>query len=169
MTKPKIKIRKEPLDHVLEAIAILGVLIALALVAIYVSKMPDTIPIHFGGNGKPDGFGTKYNLWILPVVGAALVFVLLFINRFPHTFNYPVDITEENAEDQYRFGNRLMRLLAAFIGVLFCFLTHRIILSAQGKANGIGKLFLPILVVFLFCVIGYYVYKSTRKLNKPKA
>jgi len=40
-----------------------------ALVWVNYSRLPERVPIHFGLDGKPDGWGVRSWIWLLPVVG----------------------------------------------------------------------------------------------------
>ncbi len=56
----------------LNLIALAG-LVALFCIAIHPwVTLPDTIPIHFGFDGQANGWGSKKNLWLLPIVGLAI-------------------------------------------------------------------------------------------------
>ena len=46
----------------------------------------------------------KVTIWIMPAVAAIIFAVLTAVSRYPHTFNYPVRITSENARRQYLLG-----------------------------------------------------------------
>ena len=52
------------------------------------SNLPETIPIHFNGAGKADGFGNKINILILPFIATILFVSITVANKFPHVFNF---------------------------------------------------------------------------------
>ena len=58
-------------------------LLLLGLPVIYWWQLPEVIPIHYGANGLPDGFGPKSSLWALAFIGGLLFGVLQGINRYP--------------------------------------------------------------------------------------
>ena len=109
MARPKIRIELTTAD---KAVEILGWFSLLAIwiftIASY-SNLPDTIPIHYNGAGKADGFGSKINMLMLPFIATILFVGMTVANKFPHVFNYPTKITEENALRQYTNATRMMR------------------------------------------------------------
>ena len=55
----------------------------LALVAANYGRMPGIIPIHFGIDGKADGWGPRGMLWLLPILGFVLLGVFHVVTRKP--------------------------------------------------------------------------------------
>ena len=102
-------------------IALAGLLI---LPLLYYWDLPGSIPQHYEMNGQPDAFGSKWMIWLLPLVGLIMYSGLTILNRYPNAFNYPVRITDENALRQYAFATKLVRSLKAFVASLFCYLNY---------------------------------------------
>ena len=88
-----------------------------------------------------------------------------FIKKIPHTFNYGVKITEENAEAQYRIALRLMHSLNAIIMISFAYINYSTIQIALAKATGLGSAFTPVFLLGIFGVIGFSIYKSFEREN----
>ncbi|MEG4037244.1 hypothetical protein QUA03_25885 [Microcoleus sp. S36b_A4] len=74
-------------------------------------------------------------VWIMPVVAAIIFALLTAVSRYPHTFNYPVPITSENARRQYLLGRGLLVWLKAEICWLLAFVVRQQILVALGNAQ----------------------------------
>lgn len=165
MPRPKIHLEKEPRDWQLDRAALLLVILAVGVPLFTYGQLPETIPIHFNARGEPDGFGPKMMIWFLPALGGALYLALLGINRYPESFNYSVPITEENAEEQYRIATRMIRWVNMLIQAVFAFLTVAIVMVALGRWQGLGRWFLPVFLVTLFGVIGYFIYSSQKKAS----
>lgn len=158
--RPIINLDKRPQDRALEVATFLGVLLLIALPVLYYAELPETVPVHFNGKGIADRYGSKGTMLMLPVIGTLMCFGLYALNRFPHIFNYPVEITEENAEKHYRNGTGLIRWLNLIIVLSFAFIEWRIINAAtQGQGN-LGSYFLPVFLATVFGVIGVYLWKS---------
>lgn len=158
--RPVIKLEKSPVDVSVEGISVSLVLLLVFIPIYFFGQLPDTIPTHFNARGVADGFGSKWTLLILPSMGTLMFVGLSILNRFPHDFNYPVEITEENAERQYRNGTRLIRAINLIIVASFCFIEWRIIDSASEVQGSLGPYFLPIFVGLIFGVIVLYFWKS---------
>lgn len=58
----------------LEMLSLLGLAALIGLVAVNWSTLPAEVPMHFGITGKPDRYGRRWQLLILPVV-AIVAFV----------------------------------------------------------------------------------------------
>lgn len=157
---PKINIKLATPDWVMELLALAFLVLLIALPFIYLQSLPERIPIHFNGAGQPDGYGNRSSIWILPVTGIFLYLLLSVISAFPHIYNFPVKITNDNAEVQYRIATRLIRVLKVLILLLFCFLSFQTIRTAAGKAAGLGKSFLPVFLLLTFGVIVFYIVVS---------
>src|SRR5205823_14506695 len=48
----------------------------LGLAWVWYPQLPEQIPTHFGFTGKPDGWGPKRALWILPALSILLYFLI---------------------------------------------------------------------------------------------
>lgn len=163
MQRPKLEIEKEGLDKLLEYIGLLGLIVLIALPLYYYGSLPDTIPSHFGSDGTPDDWSGKGMIWLLPGIGVIMYIGLTILNRFPHTFNYLKQITQENAYYQYKLATRLIRFINTFISCSFAYITWVTIQSAEDNSEGFGELFLPIFLGGIFLVIAYYFYMALKK------
>src|SRR5689334_19196218 len=110
-SRPKIKLKLSLADKVIEVAGFLALGFLWTLTVSNFSSLPEIIPTHFNGAGEVDDYGSKNMILILPVIATILFAGLTFLNKFPHLFNYPTEITGENAEKQYRSATRLMRCL----------------------------------------------------------
>ena len=162
MKHPKRTVRLEPVDKALNALGVIGLVLLLALPAYYYPSLPETIPRHFDAAGQPDAYSSKAVIWVLPAVGTLLFLGLQWLCRYPHTFNYNVPITEQNAEAQYRIATRMIRSLAAVITCTFAYIAYATIQVALGQQSGLGGFFTPVFLVVLFGVIGYFIWRSWR-------
>ncbi len=163
MARPKIKLKPGPIDKTLEILGMIGVLLLIGLPVYYFSSLPDTIPMHYGFTGKPDGFGGKATIWITPIMGFLMYAGMTVLNKFPHIFNYPVEITPENAEKQYRIATRAIRLLITVMVYFFCYSTYTTIRIAVEEQSGLGSYYLLIFLTTIFGIIGALLYKSLKE------
>lgn len=160
--RPIIKLPLTGYEKILEILSGLGVLFCVIITVAAWRIIPAEIPTHFGGTGTPDSWGGKESLVLLPVGSIILYALLTVINKYPHTFNYPWRITEENAKRQYLNARYLLALLKTEIILVFAYIQLMTILVALGKARGLGSLFLPVFLVIIFGTIGVYFYKARR-------
>lgn len=165
--RPVLKLPITGWEIGLEVLSVLGVLFVFLLVYQSWGILPDRIPTHFGFTGQPDAWGNKENLFFLPIMTLAMYLLLTIVSRFPHTFNYtfnyPVKITEENAETQYIMARHLIAVVKVETIWLFAYIQWITIEVALGKATGLSNLFLPIFMVVLLGTIVVYFYKARKK------
>ncbi len=161
MSRPKIKIKKENIDLILEALSIVGLLFLIAYPLFHFSSLPDKIPSHFGPSGQPDAYQSKNIIWSFPALGVFIYLLITMISRIPHNLNYSVKITEENAATQYQTAVRMMSVLKAIILLAFAYIVFTSIQVALGNKTGLGYWFLPVLLFFVFSPIVYTIRKSS--------
>lgn len=160
--RPKIQLEKRPQDWVIEMATFIGLLLLIGLPILHYSALPETIPIHFNSKGVADGYGSKGTLLMLPIIGAVMFVGLYALNRAPHIFNYSVEITEENAEKQYRNGTSLMRWLNKVMTFSFAFIEWRVIDSSMQGQGNLGAYFMPVFLISIFSPIVYFIWKSRK-------
>lgn len=121
----------------------LGILVFAVAYSLWMSgHMPNVVPIHWGADGRPNGYGSKYvNLWMLPgtlLVVTALTFLLPAIS--PRGFSIE------------RFGgvyHSLMVVVALLMAAI-----HVVVLQASAGAKiDIGRALFAIVFVF-FALMG---------------
>lgn len=160
--RPIIDIEWETLDYVLEAIAFAGAVSGLLVAISNYGSLPGTIPIHFDLQGRPDSWGSKQYIWLLPSVGLILYAGLTLLNRYPHKYNFPAEITEENAAAQYSMATRLVRFLNAFICAAFAFITWQTIQIAGSKTEALPAWLTWVFIAGVLLAPIWYVYRASK-------
>ena len=156
--RPKIKIELTKSDKILEIIALL-LLICLWIYVIYnYNSLPDIINTHFNAQGKPDGSGEKQYIFGLPGVATFLYLLVTIASRYPHTFNYLDEITEENALEQYTKMTKLTRILKIILIGIFGYSSWQTISNVD-----VSPLFFPIMFVTILGPIIYFNVKKSKK------
>ena len=153
--RPRIKLQLNQTDKILEIVGWISVVGIWALALINYFDLPEIIPIHFNGAGKANGFGNKTHIFVLPIISTLLFIGLTILNKRPHVFNYPSQITKENAFRQYTNATRMMRVLKLVIVLLFGLIVFRKIQIINGHADGLGTWFLPF-TIGLFIILTIY-------------
>lgn len=167
-TRPKIKIELNSVDKIMELLGfIMFILLWVITLSLY-SKFPERIPTHFNFSGQPDDYGNKVVVLILPIIGSFIFVGLTLINRFPHIFNYPAKITDENAQRQYTFATRLIRYMKLAILVIFTIIVIMISNSINGHTSGLEYLILPSFMLIIFGPMGYFIVQMVREGKQTK-
>ncbi len=161
--RPKITLIPSTADKLVDLLGWIMLLAIWGLTFNHYSTLPDTIPTHFNGAGEADGFGSKASIIGLPVIATLLFIGLTILNRYPHIFNYPSPVTQDNALRLYTLATRMLRFLKLVLVVVFGGIEFMTIQNATGKAAGLGVWFLPLTLVLVFLPLIYFVIKSVQK------
>ena len=160
--RPILELPRSRFEKTMEALAIIGFLLGILLLFGYWADLPEQVPTHFNMSGEPDSWDSKWMI-ILPFVISIFLYTLLtFISRFPHRFNYICEITEGNAETQYRLGRALLILLKTELIWLFSIITWETIAVALGRCNGLGFSTPLVFITLITATIAGYLIKSSR-------
>lgn len=155
--QPILDIPRTILDNFLDTISVLALLAILYCTARYWPDLPATIPTHFGTSGLPDGWGSKNSIFTLPIISLVIFTGLTVLYHYPHIYNYPVKIIEENALVQYRLARSLISGIKASIILLFAYLQWFTVQNAFNRVNGLGGWFTAMsLLLTLAPVIVYF-------------
>ena len=161
--RPKIKLIPTSVDKLVDLLGWIILLALWALTITHYSTLPDTIPTHFNAAGEADGFGSKASIIGLPFIATLLFIGLTVLNRYPHIFNYPSPVTQDNALRLYTLATRMLRYLKLILVVVFGGIGFMTVQHATGKAAGLGVWFLPLTLVLTFIPLIYFVVKSVQK------
>jgi uncharacterized membrane protein len=162
--RPRIKVPIKPIDWIIECLGLIILLVLIIMPIYYYNSLPDEIPTHFGINGHPDNFGGRSNILTPSIIGFALFVAMSLLNRYPHIFNYPVQVTEDNAERLYRISTRAIRILKLILMIIFGFIGLKMILISQHQTKGLGGFFAILVFSTMIVFVGLMIYK----MNKNK-
>lgn len=160
--RPKLKIVLTITDAIIELVGWFLIVAVWGFTLSNYQSLPNTIPIHYNGAGVADGFGDKWIILTLPFLATVIFIGLTVLNKYPHIFNYPTEITKDNALSQYRNATRLIRYLKVIIVVIFGLIAYQTISQANGLSEGLGVWFLPLTIGLVFMPIIFYLVRSTR-------
>jgi uncharacterized membrane protein len=115
--------------------------------AIVYPTAPDTIPVHWGINGEPNGWGGKFEgLFLLPLMTAGIYLLLLFLPKIdPKRANYD------------KFGG-VYRIIRTLIVVFMAGLHGVIIAQIKGVSIDVGMTVI-VMVGLMLAVLGNYLGK----------
>ena len=152
MERPRIKIQLTALDYIVEFFAFLFVLSSIVLYVIYWIKAPDIVPIHYNIHGEVDGYGSKTTLIIMPIINVLMYVGFTILNRYPHIFNFPTTVTEENALFLYKTSTRAVRWIKLLMCLLFAYIIWHevsiIITHQEPKLHGIYWLLIATVAIY---------------------
>ena len=160
--RPVLDIPLTRTDRVVAVVGVIGTVLLVALPVFAWSGLPDEVPIHFGISGDPTSWADRRMIWFLPALGLILTSSMALLARYPHVYNFPVPVTDENAPQLYRLSRSMVIWLAAEIAVFFAFIEWTMLRTATGNAEGLVSIFVPLYLVLVFGTIGYFMYATFR-------
>ncbi|WP_333865978.1 DUF1648 domain-containing protein [Sphingobacterium sp.] len=161
--RPRIKLKLTVGDRILEILGWFSLFLLWYVITVNYNKLPEIVPVHYNVKGNADKFGARSTILLLPGIATILYLVMTAINRFPHLFNYPVKITQENALQQYTAASRLIRYLKFIVVVIFAIIAFRSIPNTSATSEGLGIWFLPFVLLSVFVPVIYFILKSVKK------
>jgi uncharacterized membrane protein len=161
--QPRLDLKAQPMDRLLDMLSWGILFLHWYLIISQYGDLPAEIPAHFDAKGNIDGYSHKSMLFFLPSLVTLLLSGLTILNRFPHIFNFPVKITPENAERQYRLACRFLRFIQLLISLMFCLISFGILGAASGDSMFSSLLLLPIILGFSFIPLVLYMIQAGKK------
>ena len=162
--RPVMRPDMGPIDWLLEAIAISGLMFFLGYTIYNYPHIPETIPTHFNSSGQADEYGSRASFIILPGIAFFVYILLTLISLIPYRFNFTVKITPENAQRQYIMATRMIRTLKSSLIWGFFYLSYATIRVAEGAASGLGIWFVPLFLgIILIPLINYFIMAHLKR------
>lgn len=158
----KEDIPRSRLEIICEAVAAVVMISVFLYVIATWTSLPDKVPTHFNFAGEPDQWGGKASLLLLMGVTAVLYAGLSLLTRFPHIFNYPCTITDQNRRRQYLLARQMLTALKTELVLVFSFINWQTIAVARGAATDKTGWFTPVLLIVVFGTIGIYFRQACR-------
>jgi len=160
--KPKLDIPYSWTERLLLAATFIVFAGSVAHLIVEWADLPAKVPAHYNAKGEIDRWGSKWELAILPAIGLALIAGMTILSRYPHLYNYPVRITEENAAAQYALARRLIAWINLELAMIFACIGWMSVQAAKSGSDGMGLWVIP---VILFVVLGTVVFYFVRALR----
>jgi uncharacterized membrane protein len=144
-------------DKVLQNLSwIFLTLIWLMTIFIY-QTLPNKIPTHFNFKGSADNFGSKEEIFILPIIGTVLTLGLTLLNSL---LGSPTSLKNRR---NLEISNRIIRFFRAGIPVIFGLVIYHTMEIAKNETNGLGIWLLISSILILNIPNLYYAIKFISK------
>jgi Protein of unknown function (DUF1648) len=130
------------IDALSVVLLILGWWIALSVYP----RLPEKVPVHFGITGEAERWGRRWMIFLVPVVGTALLALNYWI------FEYLSPESPKPIPPQMRTP---LHLLLLQLSLMFTYITWRMSEVAFGRARGLGGWFLPVTLIAVFATRGW--------------
>src|SRR5699024_6822887 len=127
-------------------------------------ELPEKVLAHFNGAGEVDRWGSRFVLWILPLVGLFTLLFLHILDGHANMDNHPERMNESNRAQFYLISRRLINQVKNICLIIFAFITLESVIIAMEWGSGFGEWSIPLLVVVIFLPIAIY-YLNLRKIK----
>lgn len=144
-------------DVLKELAAFLGYAAGIAWITLHWSTLPDTVPIHFGVSGQPDGWAPKPAILIMPAA-ATFLYITMTIGQYFGKPNVPWQITPENRERIYTITRELIWWLKLQITWVFAYIQYTQVEVALGHKAGLGPMFTPLFLGMVLFTLALYFF-----------
>ena len=150
------------LGWLLEALAI-GILVFWVYYLITQwSSLPDEVPTNFSFRGKPEAFGSRSDLWVLPSVGILVYGGLTLASRLKRFNYFSIEVTPESSPTLYASMRRLINVTKVVIIAASGYIEWKMVQTARGNAEGLSPWFVPLFTAALLLIVLYPAFRFRR-------
>ncbi|WP_449536333.1 DUF1648 domain-containing protein [Ferdinandcohnia sp. Marseille-Q9671] len=124
--------------------------------------IPERIAIHFT-NDTPDNWGPKYILYIMPVLGIFIWFLIGLVGKRPEKLNY-VNLTEANKEIQFARTEKVLILIQNLSFISFLLANEAMLRNTVEMDSSLPFILsLTLLAICFIAPIYLFIWASTLK------
>lgn len=121
--------------------------------ALYYADLPETIPVHFSGDGTPDGFGNRSMIWVEACIATLLFGICTYVYFNPAKINLPEDFKKNTGAIR-----NFISLLCTGILLIFGWISYHTVQLAMGN-DAEFSMSPGIILGFLYVgIIGLIIY-----------
>ncbi|MFN0157824.1 MAG: DUF1648 domain-containing protein [Bacteroidota bacterium] len=158
--RPVLEIPLTIIEKNLEVISILVLIAPLLYIIAIWADLPETVPMHFRFDGTPDGWGSKYSIFLLIGVECIVYVGLTVLARFPHIYSYPWPITAENAQRQYTLARTLIRWIKLEVVMIFGYVLWGVVVSAKEQTIALSGVALALMLATTAVTVIVYMVQA---------
>ena len=160
--RPRIQIQQTSTDRWLDVITYLLLIFLISYPVYLYSSLPEPNAVHTNISRQLFSYKSKEIILVLPALGVFLFIILTVLLRYPHIYNYPEKVTEENALPIYTGGVRFMRIMRIWVLIIFILVMKGSMGIALNRQEEFVRLILPFVFLFTAMLIIYVFIKLLR-------
>ena len=159
-----MKLKYTKFQIALETIGLLLLVGMIVFVYTQWNQIPQQVPMHYNAMGEIDSWGSKYEIFFLPAISILLYVFITAVSFFPHIWNVPVKITDENKEGVYISTKDLLLFLKVEILTSFFYINYHTV-----TAQPLPIIFLPVFMIIIFGTLIFFIVRTIRLGKRKKA
>lgn len=159
--RPILELERSPVERVADALTLAGLAACVAAVAAAFVWVDGPVPTHMNAAGEPDAWGGPGVLVFVAMVAMAIATMLTAFRGAPHTFNYPVVVTAENAPRLYRLSRELLAIAGTIVAWTFAAIEASFLAVALRLVDRAPAL-LPVTLTITFVPLVVYFVRMRR-------
>ena len=154
--RPKIKIPKTSSEWIWDIVGLLCYAGSIVFLFFVWNQLPDEVPAHYNAVGEVDRWGSKWELLILPGIGAFILFFMQVLEKYPELHNYPKRFNESNAKQFYLQSRKIVNQIKNSCLIIFSIILVESVSIALGWGSGFGIWFLPVTIggIVILLIVG---------------
>ena len=145
-----------------ELIALAGLVVAIWVVGDFYSQLPERIATHFNAEGMANGFGERSTLWILVGIACLLYATLSVIDFLPRVVNLRKPLDPAREKIVWDETTAMVGWVKVEVCWMFAYLCLAMVRNAMGMQVGLGRWFLPVMLLAVFGTMAVYLGKIVR-------
>lgn len=160
MNRPVVKIKPNTSEKIVEFLGLIIIICTAFIPLVLYNRLPEIVPTHINIYGEIDGYGGKGILIVLPIISIIAYIGLSILQKYPHVFNYPIGINENNFYKLYSLGINLCRFSKITITLILAYIIIHFACNAIGK----NVTLIPMYFLFFLFNIGiiYHLIKMSQ-------
>lgn len=153
---------------ILDIIALFGILFQVISLFHMWATIRGKVPVHFDLFGRPDAWGEKKSLLLIPLITIIIFSALTVFSYSSRLMQLFLTLPKLTPETEKLYGkiSILIQLLKADIIWLFSCLEFQILRIAMGKQEGLG--YIPVIFIIIAVVIVVLFNITKFKANLPR-
>ncbi len=156
---------------IFEILALLGIGIQILVIIQSWEVIPDTVPVHFGISGKPDSYGKRESLFLLPIIAIIIFSALTLLGHYPKLLSALLNLPEiddtEKREDLLQVIRLFIQLTKLISVWLITYINWRVIQIAMDKAENLGLAFIGFMFLFVLIIVLFRILLKRIKHEAP--
>lgn len=167
--RPKLKVQSTNLENIFNVFSVAMILGLFVYVLYMQQKLPDSVPTHIGKGGEIDGWGSPRTILLLRSLTAIMFIALYLVSKKPHLTNFPIEITEKNANEIYRIMKEAMSCFNLAIVIGFGIMIWEAVELARGNNVEMFVGAILFIIIVPLAVLLYYsllIWQKNREINK---